>query len=133
MGGLIDTGIWIQFFRGVNEEQIRLVQKLILNNQVCICPPIIQEILQGIGDAETFDKLSKQMMSLHFLEADPKLMAVNAAKIYVDLRKRGVTIRKSMDCLIASYALVFDVPLYYSDRDFDQIANFFPLRPFFER
>jgi len=133
MGVLIDTSIWIQFFRGVDERQVQFVQKLILSNEVCICPPILQEILQGIGDSETFDKLSEQMTSLRFLDADPKIMAINAAKIYVTLRKIGVTIRKSMDCLIASYALVFDVPFYYSDRDFDQIAKYFPLRPFFER
>jgi predicted nucleic acid-binding protein len=76
--------------------------------------------------------LSEQLMSLQFLNADPKIMAINAAKIYVDLR-RGVTIRKSMDCLIASYALAFDVPFYHSDRDFDQIAKYFPLRIFIEK
>ncbi|WP_439482057.1 type II toxin-antitoxin system VapC family toxin [Cyclobacterium plantarum] len=132
MSVLIDTSIWIQFFRGINEKQVKLVQKLILSNEVCICPPILQEILQGVGDAKTFEMLTDQLMSLHILNADPKLMAIHAAKIYVSLRKRGVTIRKSMDCLIAAYALAFDVPFYHSDKDFDQITKYFPLKAFIE-
>lgn len=133
MGVLIDTSIWIQFFRGVDEKQVQLVQKLILSNEVCICPPILQEILQGVGDAKTFEMLTDQLISLHFLNADPKIMAIPAAKIYVNFMKRGVTIRKSMDCLIAAYALAYDVPFYHSDRDFDQITKYFPLKPFIEK
>jgi predicted nucleic acid-binding protein len=130
MGVLIDTSIWIQFFRGVDEKQVQLVQKLILSNEACICPPILQEILQGVRDTETFEMLSERMMSLHFLDGDPKIMAINAAKIYVSLRKRGVTIRKSMDCLTASYALTFGVSFYHADRDFDNVSRHFPLKLF---
>lgn len=133
MSVLIDTSIWIQFFRGTDEKQAQLVQKLILSNEVCICPPILQEILQGVGDAKNFEILADQLMSLDFLNADSKVMAIHAAKIYVSLRKRGVTIRKSMDCLIAAYALAFDVPFHHSDKDFDQITKYFPLRAFIEK
>lgn len=127
---LIDTSIWIEFFRGKDEKLVRMVQKHILSNEVCICPPILQEILQGVKDLETFEMLSEQLMSIRFLEADPKMMAINAAKLYFNLRKKGVTIRKSMDCLIASYALAFDVNFYHSDRDFDNISKHFPLKLF---
>ncbi|WP_162416371.1 type II toxin-antitoxin system VapC family toxin [Cyclobacterium roseum] len=127
---LIDTSIWIEFFRGEDEKLVRIVRKHILSNEVCICPPILQEILQGVRDLETFEMLSEQLMSIRFLEADPKMMAINAAKLYFNLRKKGVTVRKSMDCLIASYALAFDVAFYHADRDFDHISRHFPIKLF---
>ena len=127
---LIDTSIWVKFFRGGDLNLIQNVQKLILRNEACICPPILQEILQGVSEIKTFEKLSDQLLSLHFLEADSKMMAIDAAKLYFRLRKQGVTIRKSMDCLIASYALTFDVSFYHADRDFDNVSRHFPLKLF---
>ena len=94
----------------------------ILSNQTCICPVIIQEVLQGIRLDNEFDDLEDAFRGLVILNWDATEAAVSAAMLYRQLRQKGVTIRKPNDCLIAAYALHFDIELCHNDRDFDQIA-----------
>ncbi|MDR7128780.1 putative nucleic acid-binding protein [Algoriphagus sp. 4150] len=57
------------------------------------------------------------------LNADPYEAAIGSSQIYSGLRQKGVTIRKSNDCLIAWYAVKYNIPIWHQDRDFDMIAN----------
>jgi predicted nucleic acid-binding protein len=127
---IVDTSVWIDFFnkKNISSETI-LLKKLIENNkQFYICPVIYQEVLQGIRDDKLFEKIKKillkhNMVDINIIEATNK-----GIDIYRTLRKRGVTVRKSMDCLIASYAIIGKMYLLHKDNDFTEIAKEFKLK-----
>ncbi len=83
----------------------------------------MQEVLQGIRLDNDFADLKRDFKRLNLLDWDATEAAISAAALYRQLRKRGITIRKPNDCLIAAYALHFNVELCHNDRDFDQIAE----------
>jgi len=127
---VIDTGVWIAFFGGKDQKIIHAVQELLNRDQVLICPPVYQEILQGIKYPNEFLKMKDMLSALRQIQADPFEAAEGAAQIYAVLRTKGITIRKSYDCLIAWYAISSDSALFHLDRDFNPIAEYFNLQIF---
>jgi len=120
---LVDTSVWINFFRA-HETKATLFLKQNLNSIIiAICPVILQEVLQGIVSDKEFDKVSSYLNTLSPLLGNNYELAHNSAKLYRLLRKKGVTIRKPNDCLIASYAMYYDIALLQDDRDFQSIAQ----------
>ena len=130
MGSIIvDTSIWVDYFQGVQNSQTKLVTELLLNtNRVAVTPTILQEVLQGIRDDSQFVRTQKNLLACVLLRLDAVEAAVEAAQLYRNLRKKGVTIRKPNDCLIAYYALFYDLPILHNDIDFEQIARHTALR-----
>ncbi|WP_020604135.1 type II toxin-antitoxin system VapC family toxin [Spirosoma spitsbergense] len=130
MGSIIvDTSIWIDYFRGIQNSQTKLVTELLVStNRVAILPIILQETLQGIRDDSQFVRTQKNMLACVLLRLDAVEAAIEAAQLYRTLRKKGVTIRKPNDCLIAHYALFYDLPVLHNDIDFEQIARHTALR-----
>lgn len=120
---LIDTSIWIPYLKDPNDIISQRMFDLITNDQVCICPTIIQELLQGCRTEKDFTNLSRRLDALQKLQIDPYQSAEGAAQLFFSLRKKGISIRKSNDCLIAWTALYFDIPIWHRDRDFDHIAK----------
>ena len=122
---LVDTTIWIDFFRG-NEKskQAEILQRLIEDeNNICICPIIYQEILQGIREDKIFKEIKSILQNMFMLDTPILTVADYAVDLYRSLRKKGITIRKPYDCLIASYAILEDVYLLHNDSDFKQMEN----------
>lgn len=124
---LADTSMWIPFFNGEESPEMDRFQKMIIEDRVCMCPPVLQEILQGTSSDRNYRQILNTTDGLMRLEFDSYEAAIGAAGLYRELRKKGRTIRKSNDCLIAWYALQFNVRIWCRDRDFDQIARYFPL------
>jgi predicted nucleic acid-binding protein len=125
---LVDTSIWIEFFRKSSKIVIptRLVPSLV------VCSPVIQEVLQGIKDEASFSKV--QLSLLNFKRVGLSLDTdcyLEAAQIYRSGRRRGITIRSSIDCLIAAIALKEKYRVWHQDRDFDEIAKFTELKIFY--
>jgi predicted nucleic acid-binding protein len=126
---LFDTSIWIDYLSGQETSKVNLLDEYLLNTDVLqICPPIIQEILQGIRQDEQFSKIKKNLNRLLCLQIDAKEAAFGAAELYRNLRKKGITIRKPNDCLIAFYAISFDVELVHKDSDFDLMIDHTPIK-----
>ena len=126
---LFDTSIWIDYLSGQETSKVNLLDEYLLNTDVLqICPPIIQEILQGIRQDEQFSKIKKNLDRLLCLQIDAKEAAFGAAELYRNLRKKGITIRKPNDCLIAFYAISFDVELVHKDSDFDLMIDHTPIK-----
>ncbi|MGJ3236095.1 type II toxin-antitoxin system VapC family toxin [Marivirga sp.] len=119
---LIDTSIWIIFLNGADLKIKSKVLELLKEDKVCICPPIYQEILQAVKHKKDFNKLRDLLYGLVKLRIDPFLISQEAAEIYFNLRKAGITVRKSYDCLITAYAINSGVYLYHHDKDFKAIA-----------
>lgn len=128
---LIDTSVWIDWFNQKNTPQTAVLARYIPDeNALAITPTILQEVLQGIADDKKFDTIKTALLSLILLNLDPAEAAVGAAELYRTGRRKGITIRKPNDCLIAHYAISYQVSLLHNDVDFDQIALFSELRVF---
>jgi predicted nucleic acid-binding protein len=127
---IVDTSVWVDFFnkKNISPETILLKKLIEESKQFYICPVIYQEVLQGIRDDKLFEKIKKillkyNMVSINVIEATNK-----AVDIYRTLRKKGITIRKSIDCLIASYTIIGKMYLLHKDTDFTEIAKEFKLK-----
>ena len=99
-----------------------------LRIRIYITPTILQEFLMGLRHESDFVKYKFQLQSLNAFKSDWEKTSINAAKLYFDLRKKGVTIRKSNDCLIAQIAIENNTLLVHLDSDFDLISKNSPLR-----
>ncbi len=118
---LVDTSVWIDTL-GKRPRWRISAEELI---SVASCPPIIQEVLQGVKHDSIYETLRESMMSLTRV-GDPVLSEdyLHAADLFRFGRKKGYTLRSSIDCLIAAIAIREHIPVYHFDRDFDAIANF---------
>ncbi|ADB39139.1 type II toxin-antitoxin system VapC family toxin [Spirosoma linguale] len=126
---IVDTSVWIDAFRGGQSEQVRLVATyLAADRQIFITPTIVQEVLQGVRADDEYVLIKEGILAHSILRLDPVEAAIGAADLYRSLRKKGVTIRKPNDCLIAHYAIFYDIPVLHHDADFDQIASHTALR-----
>ena len=125
---LVDTTVWIDFFADRKEPHVAMLQKLIENEEdLSLCGVILAEVLQGIRSDADFTKTKEYIDDLIFLPMRQTTF-LRAAEIYRSLRKKGITIRKPVDCMIASVAIEYDIPLLHNDRDFDHIAKHLKLR-----
>lgn len=125
---LIDTTVWIDFFTGTQLPHVATLERLIKNREdICICGIILTEVLQGIRENSEFHKTKELFNSMVFLPM-PYSVFLGAAEIYRTLRRKGITIRNSVDCMIASVAIENDIMLLHNDRDFTTIEKHLGLK-----
>jgi predicted nucleic acid-binding protein len=125
---LVDTSVWIDFFAGRDlPHVVRLEQCILDNEDLALCGIILTEILQGIADDTVYRRVKRYLAPLILLPMAESVF-VRAADIYRKLRKQGITIRKTNDCIIAATALEHHCPLLHHDKDFAPIAEQFPLK-----
>ena len=121
---IFDTSIWIEFIQRKNTQKALLLREYILmNKSIWITPTILQEVLQGSRNNQEFERLKNSLLGYRCLLINPIDAAIASAQLYSSLRQKGVTIRKPNDCLIASYAIHFNVEICHNDSDFDLIAQ----------
>ena len=120
---LVDTSVWIDFFSGRDRPHVaRLEQSILDNENLALCGIILTEILQGISDDATHRRVKRHLSPLVMLPM-PDSVFVRTADIYRKLRKTGITIRKSNDCIIAATAIEHRCQLLHNDRDFTHIEE----------
>ena len=120
---IVDTTVWIDFFRGTDTPEVRELQRLInASEDVCVCGVILTEVLQGIREDKDHAAAADAFDAFLFLPMTQRTF-VRAADLYRTLRRRGSTIRNAVDCMIASVAIEHDIPLLHNDQDFDAIAS----------
>jgi len=125
---LVDTTVWVDLFLGRETPFIYQLENLISNHEdLCTCGLIMTEVLQGISNDAEYRKTLSVLSELLYLPMEQS-MFIDASRIYRDLRKKGITIRKTIDCMIASLCLEHGVQLLHNDRDFTFIADLFPLQ-----
>jgi len=120
---LVDTSVWINFFKGHETQSSLYLKNNLSNIVIATCPVIIQEVLQGIVSDKDFRYFSSYFDTLTKLIENSYELAYEAAMLYRELRKKGATIRKPNDCLIAVYAIRNNIALLQDDRDFQLIAQ----------
>jgi predicted nucleic acid-binding protein len=121
---IFDTSIWIELIQRKNTEKALLLREYISNNKpLWLTPTILQEVLQGSKNSQEFERLKNSLLGYRCLMLNPIDAAIKSAQLYSSLRQKGVTIRKPNDCLIASYAIHFNVEICHNDSDFDLISQ----------
>ena len=118
---LVDTSVWIEVFRKLSQFDLTSVISL---DEVVTCLPVIQEVLQGFSDERAFRIARDAMFALPILES-PVHPGVyeEAVQLYRSARRAGVTVRSSVDCLIAACAIRHGIPVLHRDRDFSLLAR----------
>jgi predicted nucleic acid-binding protein len=121
---LFDTSVWFELIQKKDTSRSLLLREYIEDSKpVWLTPTILQEVLQGTKNGQQFAKFKSLLSGFNCLIMNPIEAAIQAAQLYSSLRQKGVTIRKPNDCLIAVYALNFDVEICHNDSDFDLIAQ----------
>jgi predicted nucleic acid-binding protein len=122
---LVDTSVWVGYLRGDERPAAaRLAELLDRGTPVAVTAIVAQELLQGVPPGPAFDRLERYLSSQWRLEpADPWHASVEAARMFGACRTAGVTVRSTLDCLIARIAIEHGVALLHDDRDFDLIAT----------
>ncbi|MGJ0535005.1 type II toxin-antitoxin system VapC family toxin [Methylocystis sp.] len=125
---LVDSSVWIDYFRGVASPQTDRLDELLDEELIAIGDLILTEVLQGFDRDRDFNRAQKFLTTLTIIELGGKEIALRAAKNYRKLRGLGVTPRKTIDTIIATRCIESDLPLLYSDRDFDPFVERLGLR-----
>lgn len=122
---LVDTSVWIDFFRRTENPAVRAFHQIIQEQiPYGITGLIYQEILQGAQSNADFKQLASLLETQHFYHPlEPVNTFRQAANIYHECRQKGITIRSTIDCLIAQIALEHDLLLLHRDKDYVRIAE----------
>ena len=127
---VVDTSVLVDFFRGT-ETKGALALRRLESEGVPFSIPVVccQELLSGARDTGEWNLLAGYLQTQHLVwPADPWRTHSEAARIMVDCRARGITLRGCTDCLIAQLVLENNGSLLHSDGDFDHVAEIRPLR-----
>ncbi|MSP97132.1 MAG: PIN domain nuclease [Betaproteobacteria bacterium] len=125
---LVDSSVWIDFFRGTLTPQVELLDSLLDRQRLAVGDLTVTEVLQGFRADREFDLAKKTLDAFTLVELGGKEIAVQAAKNFRSLRGLGVTVRKTIDTIIATRCIQDGHTLLHSDRDFDAFATHLGLR-----
>ena len=124
---LVDSGIWIDLLSGRKTEQTQKLKQSIQNDdEICYCGFVLLEVLQGVKDEKEFVSVKRQFENSIYLTDDRSTFELGAT-IYRELRRKGITIRNSVDCLISAVVIQHGVHFLENDRDYKLIDQHYPL------
>jgi len=120
---LVDSSVWIDYFRGIQSLQTDRLHALLGNEPIATGDFVLTEVLQGFGSAQDFNHGKKVLTSLPIIELVGGDIAIQAANNFRTLRLLGITVRKTIDTLIATSCIEKGLALLYSDKDFDPFVE----------
>jgi predicted nucleic acid-binding protein len=120
---LVDSSVWIDYFRGIQSSQTDRLYALLGNEPIATGDLVLAEVLQGFGSAQDFNRGKKLLTSLPIIELVGEDVAIQAANNVRTLRSLGITVRKTIDTLIATSCIEKGLALLYSDKDFDPFVE----------
>ena len=129
---LVDSSVWIDYFQGNKTLQADRLDALLGTEPLAIGDLIMVEVLQGFADAKEFSQAKKLLATLVPVEMGGHDIAVKAAQNYRALRALGITVRKTIDTVIATRCIEAGYTLLHNDRDFDPFVKHLNLRSIFQ-
>lgn len=120
---LVDSSVWIDYFRGTLTVQTERLDALLGSEPLAVGDLVLTEVLQGFNSERDFNQARKLLTSLEVVEIGGREIAIQAARHFRTLRLLGVTVRKTIDMLIATFCIENDYALLYSDRDFEPFVE----------
>lgn len=125
---LVDSSVWINYFNGTETTETALLDGYLTSDTICIGDMILAEVLQGFRSDKDYKKARALLLELPIFQIMTPDLALVGAENYRKLRKRGITVRKSVDNWIATFCIQNRTPLLFSDRDFDPFVEHLGLR-----
>lgn len=125
---LVDSSVWIDYFRSADTPQVALLDSLFGRRPLAIGDLTAAEVLQGVRDERAFKLVKKTFEAFDHIDLVGYDLAVKAAENYRTLRAKGVTIRKTIDTLIATRCIGDGLELLHADRDFEPFADHLGLK-----
>jgi len=125
---LVDSSAWIDYFKGTITTQTDSLDRLLGRQVLAVGDLILVEVLQGFDDERDFKNALRILTSLPVVELGGEEIAIQAAKNFRSLRKLGVTVRKTIDTVIATRCIESGYQLLHNDRDFDPFEKHLGLR-----
>ena len=121
---LVDSSVWISFFNEPHSRYAVTLKELIeAGEDLCLVDIVVTEVLQGIIDDETFQRVKILLLKFPVFKAADISTYIKAAQIFRICHKKGRTVRRTIDSLIAAVAIENGLELFHCDKDFDRIAS----------
>ena len=128
MPAIIDTTVWIDFFRDANTEQTELLEIIVRRGEAALGDLILSEVLQGVESDKEFRSLKRHFSNFPIYAMVGRRNATQSAVNYRKLRAKGFTVRKIVDCWIATFCIEHGFPLLHNDRDFHPFERYLKLK-----
>lgn len=125
---IVDTTVWVEYLRGADNPESRWLDYALQRQRLGLTDLSLCEILQGIRNDSSFAKVRDDLLKFHIFQTGGADLAIAAAMNYRVLRQRGHTVRKTIDCLIATFCLEAGHELLHRDHDFDPFEKVLGLR-----
>ena len=119
---LVDSSVWIDYFRGTSTPQTDRLDSLLDSEFLAVGDLILAEVLQGFTSERDFEQARKLLESLHLVQLGGRDAAIQAARNFRQLRARGITVRKTIDAVIATRCIMHRHSLLFIERDFEPIV-----------
>ncbi len=124
---IVDTTVWIDYLQGLTNAETDWLHTALDRQRLGLIDLILCEVLQGVRDEFAATAVERQLLKLEVFETGGVDLAREAARNYRTLRTRGHTVRKTIDCLIATFCIREQHSLLHRDRDFDPFEKFLEL------
>ena len=125
---IVDTSVWVDYFNGKLSKETDSLDTMLGNQEIILGDLILTEILQGFQEDRLFREAQNMLESFPIVPMLGMPLVIQSATNYRILRKRGVTVRKTIDVMIGTYCIENRIPLLYADRDFDPMVRHFGLQ-----
>lgn len=125
---LVDSSVWIDYFRGIISPETDRLDGLLETEPLATGDLVLAEVLQGFASEKDFDQARAVLASLAVVDLCGQEIGIAAARNYRKLRALGITVRKTLDTIIATRCIEDDLVLLYCDRDFDPFVKHLGLR-----
>ena len=124
---IVDTTVWIDYLGGAANLQTLWLDRELGQQRLGLTDIILCEVLQGVREDAAFRRVRRDLLNFEVFETGGTKLAIAAAENYRALRRRGITVRKTIDCLIASFCLLQGHSLLHRDHDFDAFEEYLGL------
>ena len=125
---LVDSSVWIDYFNGKRSWQTDLLDNYLSNVPIIMGDLILTEVLQGFKSDKDYEAAKAFLNALPFRQMGGYNVAIQSAQNYRRLRKAGITVRKTIDIIIATFCIIEELTLLHDDHDFNPIASPFRLK-----
>lgn len=124
---LVDSTVWIDYFNGQSTPHTDYLDRILDEQVILVGDLILAEVLQGFRREAEFEQARQALGNFKQVSLVGPVLAIQGARHYRFLRQLGVTVRKTIDCLIATYCIENGLPLLHSDADFDAFEQYLGL------
>lgn len=125
---VVDSSVWIDYFNGKQTAETNWLDSTLGNTPVIMGDLILTEVLQGFRDDSDFKTAKELLLSMPIMPMLGQELALKSAQNYRLLRKKGVTVRKTIDVIIGTFCIRHQLPLLHNDKDFEPMSKYLKLK-----